>query len=110
MITRVTLVSFPGIAWAEITTTSSSLILTNLCSWAAINESALIGSPWEPVQMMHSSPGANRGASSMSITRFDGTLSKPISRASVTLFAIDRPTNASWRPLANAASATCCTR
>ena len=33
-------------------------IFTYLCSCAAISESALIGSPCEPVQMMHTSPGA----------------------------------------------------
>ncbi len=58
LMTRVTLVSLPGIACAEMTTTSSSLILTHLCSCAAMSESALIGSPCEPVQMMHTSPGA----------------------------------------------------
>ena len=42
----------------EITTTSSSQIFTYLCSCAAISDSALIGSPCEPVQMMHTSPGA----------------------------------------------------
>ena len=57
LITRVTLVSLPGIACAEITTTSSSLIFTHLCSCAAMSDSALIGSPCEPVQMMHTSPG-----------------------------------------------------
>ena len=50
---RVTLVSLPGIACAEITTTSSLLIFTCLCSCAAISDSALIGSPCDPVQMMH---------------------------------------------------------
>ena len=56
--TRATLVSLPGIACAEITTTSSSLTFTCLCSCAAISDSALIGSPCEPVQMTHTSPGA----------------------------------------------------
>ena len=36
----------------------------------------------------------------MSITRFDGSGSRPISRASVTLLTIERPTNARYRPLA----------
>ena len=57
-ITRDTFDSLPGIACALITTTSSGEIFTCLCSCAAISDSALIGSPCEPVQMMHTSPGA----------------------------------------------------
>ena len=56
--TRETFDSFPGIACAEITTTSSSLTFTYLCSCAAMSASALIGSPCDPVQMMQTSPGA----------------------------------------------------
>ncbi len=55
---RFTFVSLPGIACAEITTTSSLLIFRYLCSCAAMSESALIGSPCEPVQITHTSPGA----------------------------------------------------
>ena len=108
--TRVTFASLPGIACAEITTTSSSLIFTYLCSCAAMSDSALSGSPCEPVQMMHTSPGGSLAASAMSITRFDGTSSRPISRASVTLLTIERPRNAILRPAPSAASATCRTR
>ena len=50
--------SLPGIACALITTTSSGDTFTYLCSCAAMSDSALIGSPCEPVQMMHISPGA----------------------------------------------------
>ena len=56
--TRCTLGSLPGMAWADSTTMSSLLTLNSLCSWLAISASALIGSPWEPVQMMQTSPGA----------------------------------------------------
>ncbi len=56
--TRDTFDSLPGIACAQITTTSSSETFTYLCSCAAISDSALIGSPCEPVQMMQISPGA----------------------------------------------------
>ena len=55
--TRDTFDSLPGIACALMTTTSSGDTFTYLCSCAAISDSALIGSPCEPVQMMHTSPG-----------------------------------------------------
>ncbi len=57
-ITRDTFDSLPGIACALITTTSSSETFTCLCSCAAMSDSALIGSPCDPVQMMQMSPGA----------------------------------------------------
>ena len=108
--TRDTFDSLPGIAWALITTTSSGEIFTCLCSCAAISDSALIGSPCEPVHTMHTSSGASFGASSMSMTAQSGMSMKPRSRAIVMFCCIDRPTNAILRPLAIAACATCCTR
>ena len=69
-----------------------------------------MGSPWEPVQTTQISPGGSFVASSMSITLVAGTSIRPISRARLTFLIIDRPTNATLRPVAIAASATCCTR
>ena len=63
------------------TTTSSGETFTCLCSCAAISDSALIGSPCEPVQMMQTSPGAYRAVSSMSMTAYAGRSMKPRSRA-----------------------------
>ena len=56
-ITRLTLLSLPGMAWLDRITVSCSDSLTNLFSPRASRASADIGSPCEPVEMTHTSPG-----------------------------------------------------
>ena len=55
--TRLTLHSLPGMAWLDRITVSCSPIFSHLFSPRAISASADIGSPCEPVEMMHTSPG-----------------------------------------------------
>ncbi len=109
-ITRPTDHSLPGIGCALIMTTSSGSIWTRLFSPVAMSESADIGSPWEPVEITHTRPGSSLPSSSISTMTPSSMLSSPSDRASSTLFTMDRPRNATWRPLAVAALAICWTR
>ena len=56
-ITRLTFDSLPGMAWLDRITVSFSVSLTNLFSPRASSASADIGSPCDPVEMTHTSPG-----------------------------------------------------
>ena len=56
-ITRLTLLSLPGIAWLDRITVSVSPILTHLFSPRPSSASADIGSPCEPVEITHTLPG-----------------------------------------------------
>ena len=56
-ITRLTLLSLPGMAWLDRITVSCSDSLTNLFSPRASRASADIGSPCEPVEITQTSPG-----------------------------------------------------
>ncbi len=55
--TRLTLLSLPGMAWLERITVSWSESLTNLFSPRASRASADIGSPCDPVEITQTSPG-----------------------------------------------------
>ncbi len=55
--TRLTLPSFPGMAWLDRITVSVSPILTHLFSPRPNKASADMGSPWEPVEITHTWPG-----------------------------------------------------
>ena len=88
---------------------SASISSQRLLRWA-IRARADMGSPWLPVEMTHTSPGGRSRTSSMSTSACSGMRSRPISRASRTFFFIDRPSVATLRPKATAASAICCTR
>ena len=56
-ITRLTLLSLPGMAWLDRITVSCSESLTNLFSPRASSARADIGSPCDPVEMTQISPG-----------------------------------------------------
>ena len=108
--TRPTDHSLPGIGWALMTTTSPSSMRNRLLSPVAINESADIGSPWEPVEMTQICPSERRSTSSMSTSVPSGIDRMPRRTARSTFLPIDRPSVATRRPLATAASMTCWTR
>ena len=81
------------------TTTSSSLTFTNLCSCAAMSDSALIGSPCDPVQMMQTSPGAYVAVVLDVDDAVGGQRRAGPSRGRARCSAIiDRPRNATRRP------------
>ena len=109
-ITFVTLISLPGIGWELRMTVSPSPISSQRFSRLAIRVRADIGSPWLPVEMMHTSPSGWSPTFSMSTSDDSGIVSRPISRARRTFFFIDRPIVATLRLNATAASAICCTR
>ena len=108
--TRPTDHSLPGIGWALITTTSSSWSRKKRFSPAASRDRADIGSPWEPVEITQTWPGARSSMSSISTRASSGMCKSPSRRAKVTFFCIERPSVATDRPPAMAASATCWTR
>ena len=76
----------------------------------AMRESADSGSPCEPVEIMQTCLSGSASISRASTTRPGGTRSRPRSRATAMLRTIERPTNATVRSWACAASSTCCTR
>ncbi len=76
----------------------------------AIRDSADSGSPCEPVEMSRTRRDGSSSATLRSISSPSGTRSSPSSRAICMLRTIDRPTSATWRWAATAASSTCCTR
>ena len=92
------------------TTTSSSPMRSHLLSPVAISESADIGSPCEPVEITHISPGGTLSTCSMSISTPSGMLMMPSRVPSSTFLPMERPRVATLRPLAMAASMICCTR
>ena len=108
--TRPTDHSLPGMGWALITTTSFSRSRKNRFSPAASRDSADMGSPWDPVEITHTWPGSRSSMSSTSTRASSGMCSRPSRRARATFFCIDRPSVATDRPPAMAASATCWTR
>ena len=69
--------SLPGMGWALMITTSSSPMRSHLFSPVAISDSADIGSPWEPVEITHTSPGGRSSTSSMSTCTPSGMLMMP---------------------------------
>ena len=83
---------------------------SHLLSPVAMRDRADMGSPWEPVEMTHISPGGTVSTCSMSIWAPWGTLMKPSRVPSSTFLPIDRPRVATLRPLAVAASMICWTR
>ena len=70
------LIALPGIGLDEKITTSSGLNLIDLCSPSAILDRAASGSPWLPVQRMHTSFGLRLLASS-GLTNNSGWLMYP---------------------------------
>ena len=102
--------SLPGIGWALMITTSSSPMRSHLFSPVAMSERADIGSPCEPVEITHTSPGGTLSTASMSISTPSGMLMMPSRVPSSTFLPMDRPRVATLRPLATAASMICCTR
>ena len=92
------------------TTTSPSPTRSHLLSPVAINERADIGSPWEPVEITHISPGGTVSTCSMSIRAPLGMVMMPSRMPSSTFLPMERPSVATLRPLATAASMICCTR
>src|SRR5919199_1231350 len=68
-----------------------------------------MGSPWEPVHMRTTRSSGRSSTSLMSTRRPSGTVRYPRSRATPMLRTIERPTSATLRPCAAAASSTCCT-
>ncbi len=106
-ITLATAHSLPGMACELSTTTSPSSMCSQRLSPEAICASADIGSPWEPVEMTQISPGLWSPIVSMSAKERSGIVSMPSSRAMPTFFTIERPSRATLRPLAMAASASC---
>ena len=105
-----TLISLPGIGCELRITVSCGVSFNQRLSPAAINDSADMASPCEPVEMMHTFPGGRSATSAISRRFASGMCNRPISRASRTLFCIDRPNVATTRSNATAASAICCTR
>jgi hypothetical protein len=79
-------------------------------SLCAIRRSAESGSPWEPVEMMtifwSGKSSISRGCTSIP----SGTSMWPSERPMPTFLRIERPTRATLRPSAPAASTTCWTR
>src|SRR5580700_8733499 len=102
--TRPTDHSLPGMGWALMTTTSSEPMRSHLLSPVAMRDRADMGSPCEPVEMTHISPGGTVSTCSMSIWAPSGTLMKPSRVPSSTFLPIDRPKVATLRPFAVAAS------
>ncbi len=106
-ITLLTLPSLPGMAWLDRTTTSCSPSFNQRFSPRAISPIADIGSPCDPVEMMHTSPGSYRSMSSMSTSDDAGMSSTPSSRPSWTFFFMLSPSVATLRPSSIAAVAIC---
>jgi hypothetical protein len=109
-ITLDTFISLPGMGCELRITVSSGVRVSQRLSEFAISDSADMGSPWLPVEMMHTSPGRCLSMSSMSMRLDSGIFSRPRLRASFTFFFIDIPSVAILRSKATAASAICCTR
>ncbi len=86
--------------WALITTTSSSPMRSLLLSPVAISDSADIGSPCDPVEITHISPGGTSSTSSMSISTPSGTAMMPRRRPSSRFFPMERPSVATLRSFA----------
>ena len=108
--TLVTPVSLPGIGCELRMTVSFSWISSQRLSPEASRARADIGSPCEPVEITHTSPGGRPSMSSMSMSTESGMRNTPSLRARATFFFIDRPRVATRRPKDWAASATCWTR
>ena len=102
--------SLPGMGWALMMTTSSSPMRSHLFSPVAISDNADIGSPWEPVEITHTSPGGRSSTSSMSTCTPSGIAMMPSRMPSSTFLPMERPSVATLRPEATAASMICCTR
>ena len=69
-----------------------------------------MGSPWEPVEITHISPAGTVSTSSMSTCMPSGMLMMPSRWPSSTFLPMERPSVATLRPVATAASMICCTR
>ncbi len=105
-----TFISLPGMGCELRMTVSSGVRSSQRLVPDAMSDSADMGSPWEPVEITHTRPGGRSPTSSMSRRLASGMRSSPMSRASRTFFFIDRPSVATTRSCAMAASAICCTR
>ena len=92
------------------TTTSPAPTRSHLLSPVAISERADIGSPWEPVEITHISPGGTESTCSISIRLPLGIEMMPKRVPNSTFLPMERPNVATLRPLATAASMICCTR
>jgi hypothetical protein len=98
--TRPTDHSLPGMGWALMTTTSSSPMRSHLLSPVAISERADMGSPWEPVEITHISPGRD-GVDVLDVDHGPvGTVMMPSRVPSSTFLPMERPSVATLRPLA----------
>jgi hypothetical protein len=106
-ITFETFISLPGIGCDDRITVSSGPTSSHRLLRVAMSARADMGSPWLPVEITHTWPGGRSPTSSMSTRAWSGMRSSPISRASRTFFFIDRPSVATLRPNASAASAIC---
>jgi len=102
--------SFPGIGVAEKTTVSPLRSFTAGWSLWAIRRSAESGSPWEPVEMTTSLWSGRSSISRVPTSVPSGTSMWPRVRPMFTFLRMERPTRATLRPSAAAASTTCWTR
>ena len=105
--TLLTLPSLPGMAWLDNTTTSFSFSFNHLFSPRAISPSADIGSPCEPVEMMHTLPGSYLSMSSMSTIDDSGRSRMPEIETEPHVLLHAQPSVATTRPSAMAALAIC---
>ena len=99
--------SLPGMGWADSTTTSSDVRSSHFDWPAAMRDIAAIGSPCDPVERTQISPGSKSSIFVMSTRTPSGTIIIPNFLANSTLFFIDRPRVATFRPDSCAASMIC---
>ena len=83
-------IALPGIGLDENITTSSGRSLIDLCSSSAIRDKAANGSPWDPVQRIHTSFGFKLLASSGVINNSPWFIYPPLIEISM-LFSILLP-------------------
>ncbi len=102
--------SFPGIGVAEKITVSCSCSSTRGWSPCAIRRSADSGSPWLPVEMITSRSSGKSSISPSWTSIPEGMSIWPSWPPMFTYLRIDRPTSATLRSVACAASTTCWTR
>src|ERR671918_32633 len=105
--TRCTADSFPGMGLADRMTVSPRATLTSLCSPDAMRVNADRGSPCDPVHTTTVRSGGTRSSSSMSTIVPSRTLRCPSAWPTSTLLTMERPTKATRRSLASAASHAC---
>ena len=102
--------SLPGIGVAEKITVSPLCRSTSRWSPAAMRRNADRGSPWLPVDTT-TSFSSGKSSIIFGLTSIpSGTSMWPSWRPMFTFLRIERPSRATLRPSAEAASTTCCTR